>query len=90
MKGLNVEQVRDNLESGGSMQNDIVSLMDGTCATGDCSVRLWLYWYREEEKPELEPRSICALWPCQALEEGECFLPQTQLLSSKALLPCPT
>lgn len=41
-RGLVVEQVRYNLENGGRMQNDIVSLMDGTCATGNYLVYLWL------------------------------------------------
>lgn len=51
------------------MQNDIVSLMDGTCATGNSiSYALGSNIIREEEKPRTELRGIFLVfvqWPCR-------------------------
>lgn len=53
------------------MQNDIVSLMDGTCATGNYFIYPWQSLIiREEEKPGIwikaDLSGFCALWLSQA------------------------
>lgn len=50
------------------MQNDIVSLMDGTCATGNSTaISLAVTDNQEERKAQIKAdlSGFCALWPCR-------------------------